>query len=55
MPSGVPEGVPATAVMVYAPRDAAEVDTVLQVIAASYRFARGDDPQPPHPPIHTCR
>ncbi|HEX6113677.1 MAG TPA: luciferase family protein, partial [Geminicoccaceae bacterium] len=47
--------IPATAVMVYAPRNAAEVDTVLQVIAASYRFARGDDPQPPHPPIHTCR
>ena len=33
--------------MVYAPRDAAEVDAVLQVIAASYRFARGD--APPHP------
>jgi hypothetical protein len=47
--------IPATAVMVYAPRDATEVDIVLQVIAASYRFARGDDPRPPHPPIHTCR
>jgi Luciferase len=35
--------IPARAVMVYAPREAAEVDTVLQVIAASYRFARGDE------------
>ena len=33
-----------TAVMVYAPRDAAEVEIVLQVIAASYRFACGADP-----------
>jgi Family of unknown function (DUF5519) len=40
--------IPATAVMVYAPRDAAEVDIVLQVIAASYRFARGDEPGRPH-------
>jgi hypothetical protein len=38
--------IPATAVMVYAPRDAAEVATVLQVLAASYRFACGDDPRP---------
>jgi hypothetical protein len=36
--------IPPTAVMVYAPRDAAEVDTVLEVIAASYRFACGEDP-----------
>ena len=40
--------IPATAVMVYAPRDPAEVETVLQVIAASYRFACGDDPQTSH-------
>jgi hypothetical protein len=33
--------IPPTAVMVYAPRDAAEVETILQVIAASYRFACG--------------
>jgi hypothetical protein len=39
--------------MVYAPRDAAEVDTVLRVIAASYRFARGDDPRPPCPATRT--
>jgi Family of unknown function (DUF5519) len=38
--------IPATAVMVYAPRDAAEVDTVLQLLAASYRFACGDGPPP---------
>jgi Family of unknown function (DUF5519) len=36
--------IPPTTVMVYAPRDAAEVDTVLQVIGASYRFARGESP-----------
>jgi Family of unknown function (DUF5519) len=37
--------IPATAVMVYAPRDLAEVETVLQIIAASYRFAcGGEDP-----------
>jgi hypothetical protein len=34
--------IPPTAVMVYAPRDAAEVDTVVQVIGASYRFACGE-------------
>jgi hypothetical protein len=34
--------IPPTAVMVYAPRDAAEVETVLQVIGASYRFARSE-------------
>jgi hypothetical protein len=33
---------PPTAVMVYAPRNAAEVETVLQVIGASYRFARSE-------------
>ncbi len=45
--------IPPTAVMVYAPRDAAEVETVLQLIAASYRFACGDDPQKPHRPRQT--
>jgi Luciferase len=34
--------IPPTAVMVYAPRNAAEVETVLQVIGASYRFARSE-------------
>jgi hypothetical protein len=34
--------IPPSAVMVYAPRDAAEVETVLQVIGASYRFAYGE-------------
>jgi hypothetical protein len=38
--------IPPTAVMVYAPRAAAEVDAVLKVIALSYRFACGDDPCP---------
>jgi Family of unknown function (DUF5519) len=36
--------IPPTAVMVYAPRDAAEVEAILQVLAASYRFACGEDP-----------
>src|SRR5918994_6423712 len=36
--------IPTTAVMVYAPRDAAEVETILEVIAASYRFACGAAP-----------
>ena len=36
--------IPPTAVMVYAPRDAAEVDAVLQAIGASYRFACGETP-----------
>ena len=37
--------IPPTAVMVYAPRDVAEVETVLQIIAASYHFAcGGEDP-----------
>ena len=36
--------IPPTAVMVYAPRDAAEVETVLELIATSYRFACGPDP-----------
>jgi phospholipase/carboxylesterase len=36
--------IPPTAVMVYAPRDAAEVETVLEVIRASYRFACGAAP-----------
>ena len=35
--------IPPTAVMMYAPRDAAEVEIVLQVIGASYRFACGED------------
>jgi hypothetical protein len=34
--------IPPTAVMVYAPRNAAEVETVLQVIGASYRLARSE-------------
>ena len=33
--------IPPTAVMVYAPRDVAEVETVLKIVAASYHFARG--------------
>jgi hypothetical protein len=36
--------IPPTAVMAYAPRDAAEVEAVLQVIGASYRFACGEGP-----------
>jgi len=36
--------IPPTAVMVYAPRDAAEVETVLELIATSYRFACGAAP-----------
>ena len=37
--------IPPTAVMVYAPRDATEVETVLQIIKASYHFAcGGEDP-----------
>ena len=36
--------IPPTAVMVYAPRDGAEVEAVLQVIGASYRFACGEGP-----------
>ncbi len=36
--------IPPSAVMVYAPRDAAEVATVLQVIVAAYRFACGEAP-----------
>jgi hypothetical protein len=33
--------IPATAVMVYAPRDAAELDAVAALLLASYRFAGG--------------
>jgi Family of unknown function (DUF5519) len=37
--------IPPTAVMVYAPRDVIEVETILQIIAASYHFAcGGEDP-----------
>jgi hypothetical protein len=36
--------IPPTAVMVCAPRDAAEVETILQVIKASYWFACGEGP-----------
>jgi hypothetical protein len=36
--------IPPTAVMVYAPRDVAEVETILRIIAASYHFARGEGP-----------
>ena len=38
--------IPSSAVMVYAPRDAAEVETALKLIAASYRFACGQAPAP---------
>ena len=34
--------IPATAVMIYAPRSAEEVETVLHVIEVSYRFALGE-------------
>jgi hypothetical protein len=36
--------IPPTAVMVYAPRDAAEVEVILRVIGVSYRFACGEKP-----------
>jgi Luciferase len=36
--------IPPTAVMVYAPRDAVEVEAILQVIGVSYRFACGEGP-----------
>ena len=37
--------IPPTAVMVYAPRELAEVETILQIIAPSYHFACGaEDP-----------
>lgn len=34
---------PATLVMVYGPRDDAELEVVWRLVEASYRFARGDD------------
>lgn len=34
--------VPPTAAMIFAPRDAAEVETVRTILAASWRFAHGD-------------
>ena len=38
----VPEGlVPPTAVMIFGPRDEAELEVILKLIDASYRFARG--------------
>ena len=36
--------IPPTAVMVYAPRDAAEVEAILHMIGISYRFACGEGP-----------
>ena len=36
--------IPPTAVMVYAPRDAAEVEVILHMIGISYRFACGEGP-----------
>jgi hypothetical protein len=36
--------IPPTAVMVYAPRDAAEVEAILHMIGVSYRFACGEGP-----------
>ena len=33
--------IPPTAVMVYAPRDSAEIETVLDLLRLSYNFARG--------------
>jgi hypothetical protein len=34
--------IPRNIVMVYAPRDAAEADVVMQLVRAAYEFARGD-------------
>jgi hypothetical protein len=36
--------IPPTALMVYAPRDEEELDVVVALVEASYRFARGDEP-----------
>lgn len=36
--------IPQSAVMVYAPRDAGEVETVAGLVEASWRFARGELP-----------
>jgi len=33
--------IPATAVMVFAPRDVPEIETALKILATSYDFARG--------------
>ena len=33
--------IPATAVMVFAARDTAEIETALKILATSYDFARG--------------
>ena len=33
--------IPATAVMVFAPRDTAEIEAVLKILSTSYDFARG--------------
>jgi len=45
--------IPATAVMAFAPRDAAEVDVMLRLLSTSWDFARGKlaNPAPVH--IHT--
>jgi hypothetical protein len=34
--------VPATLVMIYGPRDEAELETVWELLQASYAFARGE-------------
>lgn len=36
--------IPANVCMVYAPRDAGEVDTVVELVTAAYHYARGHDP-----------
>ena len=36
--------IPPTAVMVFAPRDAAEVETVLGIVGVSHAFAAGTAP-----------
>jgi hypothetical protein len=38
--------IPETAVMIYAPRDEAELDVVERLVRASYEFARGSAPVP---------
>jgi hypothetical protein len=40
-------GLPDTAVMLYAPRDRAELEVVYSLLLASYRFAGGRDAGPP--------
>ena len=40
---------PPTLIMVYGPRDAADLDIVFGIVEASYRYARGDIDAPPVP------